>query len=49
MNYNSVILVGCFVVTAGWWFIHGIWHYPGPKLIGLYLEDADSTPNSQDK
>jgi choline transport protein len=45
MNYNSVILVGCFAVTAIWWFAHGIRHYPGPKLIGLYLEGVDIKPD----
>lgn len=45
MNYNSVILVGCFFVTGVWWFFHGIWHYPGPKLVGLYLEGVDIKPD----
>ncbi|KAF7186907.1 Choline transport protein [Pseudocercospora fuligena] len=39
MNYNSVILVGCVVLTAFWWIVHGIKNYPGPKLAQLYLED----------
>jgi hypothetical protein len=41
MNYNSVILVGCFLVATLWWFVHGIRHYPGPKLMHLYLEGVD--------
>jgi hypothetical protein len=45
MNYNSVILVGCFVIAAGWWFVHGIRHYPGPTLMGLYLEGVDIKPD----
>ncbi|KAJ7830322.1 choline transport protein [Mycena olivaceomarginata] len=32
MNYNSVILVGCVVLTTFWWVIHGNTHYPGPHL-----------------
>ncbi|KAJ7854508.1 hypothetical protein B0H14DRAFT_2756176 [Mycena olivaceomarginata] len=32
MNYNSVILVGCVVLTTFWWMIHGSTHYPGPHL-----------------
>lgn len=36
MNYNSVILVGVFALTAIWWFIHGAANYPGPKLAALY-------------
>jgi len=38
MNYNSVILVGTTVLTAIWWFIHGIQKYPGPKMSHIYLE-----------
>ncbi|KAK3073110.1 hypothetical protein LTR53_005591 [Teratosphaeriaceae sp. CCFEE 6253] len=38
MNWNSVILVGCTLLTTAWWFIHGSRKYPGPKLAGLYLE-----------
>ncbi|KAJ6602097.1 choline transport protein [Mycena vulgaris] len=32
MNYNSVILVGCVVLTTFWWIIHGRTQYPGPRL-----------------
>ncbi|KAJ6506855.1 choline transport protein [Mycena sanguinolenta] len=32
MNYNSVILVGCVVLTAFWWVVHGWRNYPGPRL-----------------
>lgn len=42
MNYNSVILVGCFAVTGFWWLIYGQRKYPGPKLAGLYLEGVES-------
>ena len=39
MNYNSVILAGVVVLTAFWWFVHGLRNYPGPKLEGLVLLD----------
>lgn len=39
MNWNSVILVGCVVLTTAWWWWHGRRQYPGPKLAGLYYED----------
>ncbi|KAJ7191325.1 choline transport protein [Mycena pura] len=32
MNYNSVILVGCFVLTVFWWIVHGRIQYRGPRL-----------------
>jgi hypothetical protein len=44
MNYNSVILVGIVFLTTVWWIIHGFKHYPGPKLIGLYLDGIDTKP-----
>lgn len=36
MNYNSVILVGCFSIALFWWLVHGIKNYPGPLVGGLY-------------
>jgi choline transport protein len=45
MNYNSVILVGCFAAAGIWWFAHGIRHYPGPKLVMLYLDGIDIKPD----
>lgn len=36
MNWNSVILTGCVLLTALWWVVHGIKKYPGPKLAQLY-------------
>ncbi|KAF2225090.1 choline transport protein [Elsinoe ampelina] len=33
MNYNSVILVGCFALSLIWWVVHARKNYPGP-LIG---------------
>jgi choline transport protein len=42
MNYNSVILVGVLFITTVWWIIHGFKNYPGPKLVGLYLDGVDA-------
>ncbi|EFX00904.1 choline transporter [Grosmannia clavigera kw1407] len=43
MTYNSVILVGVVCLTTIWWFAHAIRHYPGPKVMGLYIGDTDHT------
>lgn len=43
MNYNSVILVGTVTVTMLWWCVHATRHYPGPKVMGLYIHD-DARP-----
>ncbi len=39
MNYNALILVGIVFVTAVWWFGHGTRHYPGPKVMTMYMHD----------
>ncbi|KAK3393754.1 amino acid/polyamine transporter I [Podospora didyma] len=39
MNYNSVILVGVVALTAIWWVAHAVRHYPGPKVMQLYIHD----------
>ncbi|OIW24075.1 amino acid transporter [Coniochaeta ligniaria NRRL 30616] len=39
MNYNSVILVGVIALTALWWVIHANRHYPGPKVMTMYIHD----------
>lgn len=39
MNYNSVILVGTIALTGFWWAVHAIKHYPGPKVMTLYIHD----------
>jgi choline transport protein len=39
MNYNSVILVGVVALTALWWVIHARKHYPGPKVMMMYIHD----------
>ncbi|KAI0397363.1 amino acid transporter [Xylariaceae sp. FL0594] len=40
MNYNSVILVGVVVLSAVWWLVHATHHYPGPKVMELYIHDG---------
>ncbi|KAI1649898.1 putative choline transport protein [Daldinia loculata] len=39
MNYNSVILVGTLTLSSIWWIVHGTRHYPGPKVMKLYIHD----------
>ena len=39
MNYNSVILAGVVAITAIWWVVHARKHYPGPKVMSLYVHD----------
>ncbi|KAH8883852.1 amino acid transporter [Thozetella sp. PMI_491] len=39
MNYNSVILVGVLTLTTAWWLMHAVRHYPGPKVMTLYISD----------
>jgi hypothetical protein len=39
MNYNSVILTGVIAATAIWWIGAAIKHYPGPKVMTLYIHD----------
>ncbi|KAK3943711.1 amino acid transporter [Diplogelasinospora grovesii] len=41
MNYNTVILVGIVAVTGLWWAVHAVRHYPGPKVMTLYIHDDD--------
>lgn len=40
MNYNSVILVGVFAITAAWWLVHARRNYPGPKVMTLYIHEG---------
>lgn len=42
MNYNSVILVGVFALTAAWWFIHARKNYPGPKVMVMYIQEGQA-------
>ncbi|XXH05688.1 hypothetical protein Hte_012123 [Hypoxylon texense] len=42
MNYNSVVLVGTIALSTLWWVLHASRHYPGPKVMQLYIHD-DST------
>ena len=46
MNYNSVILVGVVALTAAWWLIHAVRHYPGPKVMTLYIHDDAAALNA---
>ncbi|KAH9893031.1 amino acid transporter [Xylariomycetidae sp. FL2044] len=39
MNWNSVILVGTVVLSGIWWAAHAARHYPGPKVMNLYIHD----------
>lgn len=39
MNYNAVILAGVVAVTGLWWVVHAVKHYPGPKVMHLYIHD----------
>jgi choline transport protein len=41
MNYNSVIIVGVVALTALWWLLHAVRHYPGPKVMTLYIHDDE--------
>jgi hypothetical protein len=40
MNYNSVILVGVVALTGLWWLVNAAEHYPGPRLMHLYISDV---------
>ncbi|KAI0909779.1 putative amino acid transporter [Ustulina deusta] len=46
MNYNSVILVGTIAVSVIWWLVHATHHYPGPKVMQLYIHDDNGPLNS---
>ncbi|KAK1755017.1 putative amino acid transporter [Echria macrotheca] len=39
MNYNAVILMGVVAITGIWWVVHAVRHYPGPKVMTLYIHD----------
>ncbi|KAK2061454.1 choline transporter [Colletotrichum caudatum] len=44
MNWSSVILVGTVAITALWWVFHAVRHYPGPKVMGLYIATDGTAP-----
>jgi hypothetical protein len=46
MNYNSVILVGTLAISVIWWLLHATRHYPGPKVMRLYILDDAAPLNS---
>ncbi|KAI1353411.1 putative amino acid transporter [Xylaria sp. FL0043] len=48
MNYNSVILVGTIALSLFWWLVHATHHYPGPKVMQLYIHDDRAPLNSSD-
>lgn len=45
MNYNSVILVGTIAISVIWWFVHATRHYPGPKVMQIYIHDDGALLN----
>ncbi|KAI8955534.1 putative amino acid transporter [Xylaria longipes] len=45
MNYNSVILVGAIAISVIWWLVHATHHYPGPKVMRLYIHE-DGIPSN---
>ncbi|KAI0976797.1 putative amino acid transporter [Xylaria arbuscula] len=46
MNYNSVILVGTIAISVIWWFAQANRHYPGPKVMRLYIHDDNASLSS---
>ena len=46
MNWNSVILVGVVLLTAGWWLIDGK-NYPGPKVMSMYIHPEASSTSTE--
>ncbi|KAK5632646.1 hypothetical protein RRF57_008360 [Xylaria bambusicola] len=46
MNYNSVILVGTIAISVIWWLVHATRHYPGPKVMQLYIHDDRAPLNA---
>ncbi|KAJ8104625.1 hypothetical protein ONZ43_g7761 [Nemania bipapillata] len=48
MNYSSVILVGIIAVSAIWWLVHATHHYPGPKVMQLYIHEDSAASVATD-
>lgn len=48
MNYNSVIVVGTLALSGLWWLIHATRHYPGPRVMHLYIHDDEVPPTNLD-
>ncbi|KAK7985391.1 hypothetical protein PG996_005369 [Apiospora saccharicola] len=48
MNYNNVILTGTLALSGLWWAVYAARHYPGPKVIRLYIHD-DAVYQSQNQ
>lgn len=49
MNWSSVILVGTVAITGLWWAAHAVKHYPGPKVMDLYIETDGVAPVTTEK
>ncbi|KAF0328013.1 choline transporter [Colletotrichum asianum] len=49
MNWSSVILVGTVAITGLWWAAHAVKHYPGPKVMELYIETDGVVPAATEK
>ncbi|OHE91255.1 choline transporter [Colletotrichum orchidophilum] len=49
MNWSSVILVGTVAITGLWWAVHAVHHYPGPKVMGLYIDTEGVRPIATEK
>ncbi|KAI8205014.1 Choline transport protein [Colletotrichum sp. SAR 10_76] len=49
MNWSSVILVGTVAITGLWWAVHAVKHYPGPKVMELYIETDGVAPVATEK
>ncbi|TDZ17865.1 Choline transport protein [Colletotrichum orbiculare MAFF 240422] len=44
MNCSSVVLAGTVAITGAWWALHAAQHYPGPKVIALYVHTETVVP-----
>ncbi|KAK7451574.1 choline transporter [Colletotrichum acutatum] len=45
MNWSAVILVGTVAITGLWWAVHAVHHYPGPKVMDLYIATEGNGSN----
>ncbi|KAJ8127587.1 hypothetical protein O1611_g6049 [Lasiodiplodia mahajangana] len=48
MNYTSVVLAGIIALSAIWWLIHATHHYPGPRVMRLYIHEDSATSEVTD-
>ncbi|KXH69131.1 choline transporter [Colletotrichum salicis] len=49
MNWSAVILVGTVAITGLWWVVHAVHHYPGPKVMELYIATEGVSPVATEK